>query len=606
MTREAEHLIGTVLAGRYEVTGVLGAGGMGVVLEARQVAMDRKVAVKLLHPAFGTNRHAVARFVREMQVTSRLEHASTVRVYDFGETTDADGARLFLVMELVQGRTLGKILAEGSLTHARVVAIAAQIARALEAAHSEGIVHRDLKPDNVMLVDRYGATDQVKVLDFGIARFFDGAEGDGVGKLTAEGAVVGTPSYMSPEQATGSPIGPASDLYSLGVMLFEMATGVVPFSAPTTVSLMVKHVQESPPRPSEIAPMLARLEELILACLAKVPDARPASAKALAEALEAIGRELGALPAAAEAGPAHVARAAKVELQKSKALAADTARNGSGSLASEAETGKRVEDDVAVPPRKSSRPWWIAGAVAAVAVLVAVIVLGSGDKPATVAPARPLEVVADATVIDADVSSPEVGKVPTDARAEPSAPAGCAVTVVAEARAAVKARAQGMVALAMAGVQACPQWAVSHLTLGQAAQAAKAWDAARASFARARDLAPGWGLPRFDLALSELSAGAPDTARATLVELLALAPDWEDARLLKAQVELARKDFEGAKSDAEAATIASPERAEAWFLLGESVRAMGASGSADAAKDAYCKAKALGMDAARARCEAAP
>ncbi len=623
MTNDAEHgperFVGTVLAGRYEVTGVLGAGGMGIVLEARQVAMDRKVAVKLLHPGFATNRHAVARFVREMQVTSRLEHASTVRVYDFGETSDANGVHLFLVMELVQGRTLGKVLTEGPLALARVVAIGGQIARALEAAHGEGIVHRDLKPDNVMLVDRYGKSDVVKVLDFGIARFVDGAEGDGVGKLTAEGAVVGTPAYMSPEQATGAPIGPASDLYSLGVMLFEMTTGEVPFSAPTTVSLMVKHVQEAPPRPSELVAMPPRLEELILACLAKAPEARPASAKALADALDALGRELdaGAVP-----GVARVARAdsERFGLQKARALAADTARTSGGSPVSEAATAKRVEHDD-VPPKKSRAPWWIAGVVAVALAVVAVVMLvaRTDEGRMTVEPAAPLA-VADVVVDAAEASDGQIAvgrevvaleaaaaaSSLTSPQVEPAAPDGCPLDAVAKARVAVRERTSEAPTLAREAVRGCPEWALAHVVLGQSEQAAKSWDAARAAFQRARELAPKWGLPLFDLALVELAAGEPEAARVALMELLGLAPEWPDARLLKAQAELARRDFATAVRDAEAATIATPERAEAWFLLGESHRALASAGSAATAKEAYCKAKALGMEAAARRCDAAP
>jgi len=640
MTTDPEKLVGTVLAGRYEVTGVLGAGGMGVVLEACQIAVDRKVAVKLLHPGFGANRQAVARFVREMQVTSRIEHPSTVRVYDFGETSDAEGAHLFLVMELIHGRTLGKVLAAGPLSHPRMIAIAGQIARALEAAHSEGIVHRDLKPDNVMLVDRYGQADVVKVLDFGIARFFDGAEGDGVGTLTAEGAVVGTPTYMSPEQATGAPIGPACDIYSLGVMLFEMATGVVPFSAPTTVSLMVKHVQEAPPRPTDLAPMPARLEEIILACLAKAPEDRPASARALADTLDALGREVASGLDAG--GPARVARAdsARFELQKERSLAADTARTGSAASApqwsaGEAETARRSEEDADLPPRKvpkasvspsaalakafgrmakpGLKSWWIAGVVAVIAAVAAVVAFGGKGAERNVAmePATPI-VTARGDNADPAVTSVLGVRKEGDAwnagpQAEPLAPAECAVAAVAavsKARVAVKVRAGDALALANDALRGCQQWAVAQVVLGQAEQANKSWTAARVAFRRAHELAPQWGLPLFDLALVEVAAGAPEPALAALVQLLALAPEWPNARLLKAQVELARGDFTSARSDAEAATIATPERAEAWFLLAESHRALADKGSEATAKASYCKAKALGMQAAAARCDA--
>ncbi|HRE89896.1 MAG TPA: serine/threonine-protein kinase, partial [Myxococcota bacterium] len=315
-TSNPKSLVGTVIAGRYEVIKELGQGGMGVVLRAKQIAMNREVALKVLHPQFSQNRQAAARFHREMQVTSKLEHANTIRVYDFGETEDG---QLYLAMELVPGKTLSELLGAQPVTSTtprqdetdlvvrtglplpRLVHIARQIAVALKAAHGEGIVHRDLKPDNVMLIDRYGDKDTVKVLDFGIARFADeSAESQ---RLTAEGAVVGTPAYMSPEQATGRPVGAATDIYAFGVMLFEMATGTIPFSAPTTVSLMVMHVQEPPPRPSTVAPVDPRLEQLILRCLAKDPADRPASAEEVIAALDQLVAPSASAPGRSTSGP---------------------------------------------------------------------------------------------------------------------------------------------------------------------------------------------------------------------------------------------------------------------------------------------------------------
>ncbi|TNF37608.1 MAG: serine/threonine protein kinase, partial [Deltaproteobacteria bacterium] len=287
-------LIGTTISGRYQIVQHLGSGGMGSVFKARQLAMNRMVALKLLHAHYASNKQAVARFNREMQVTARIEHPNTIRVYDFGQTDDG---RIFLAMEFLEGQTLSKALSHGEpMGSERLVHIGTQIGKALMAAHSDGIVHRDLKPDNVMLLDRYGERDFVKVLDFGIARFMDDS---GRTQLTAEGAVVGTPIYMSPEQATGGAMDHRTDLYSFGVMLFEMATGRVPFDAPTTISLMVKHVQEEPPRPSDFAPGLVpdAIETLILQMLAKNPAARPASAAEVVRQLEAAIAPVGVLAA---------------------------------------------------------------------------------------------------------------------------------------------------------------------------------------------------------------------------------------------------------------------------------------------------------------------
>jgi len=246
MTREA--LVGrTIAGGRYEIVRLLGEGGMGAVYQARQVAMDRMVALKLILAELVRSPAAAARFHREMKLTARIEHPNTIRVYDFGET---DG-QLFLTMELLRGRTLTDVLNQsGRLELPRIVRIATQVTRALAAAHSEGVVHRDLKPDNVMLIEQYGEHDIVKVLDFGIAKSLDEQEAG----MTSAGAVVGTPAYMSAEQAMGQPVDQRSDLYSLGIMLYEMASGRVPFRAAALTALLVAHATEVPPPLGHVAP----------------------------------------------------------------------------------------------------------------------------------------------------------------------------------------------------------------------------------------------------------------------------------------------------------------------------------------------------------------
>ncbi|HEX6241706.1 MAG TPA: serine/threonine-protein kinase, partial [Polyangiales bacterium] len=209
----------TIADGRFDVIEKLGEGAMGQVYRARQVAVGRMVALKLIHVDAVRSTETAARFQREMKLTARIEHANTVRVYDFGTWQ----GQLYLAMELLRGKTLRDELATaGRFPLARIVHIARQVLRALAAAHSEGIVHRDLKPENIMLLDQYGERDLVKVLDFGIAKSFDEPEEV---RMTGAGAIIGTPAYMSPEQAMGQRVDPRSDLYSLGIMLFEMASG---------------------------------------------------------------------------------------------------------------------------------------------------------------------------------------------------------------------------------------------------------------------------------------------------------------------------------------------------------------------------------------------
>jgi tetratricopeptide (TPR) repeat protein/tRNA A-37 threonylcarbamoyl transferase component Bud32 len=282
---EQDKVVGTVVAGRFEVLRVLGQGGMGTVYEARQVAMNRRVALKLIHAHVVQSQAGIERFEREMQATARIRHPNTIQVYDYGRTEDG---RLYLAMEFLEGRSLADVIRdEGPLSFERVVHIGTQVARALHAAQSEGIVHRDLKPDNIMLIDRYGERDQLQVLDFGIAHFLDNSHT----QLTTDGAIIGTPAYMAPEQAKGVGVDARTDLYALGVVLYEMVTGSAPFRGPTTVSVLVMHVQVPPRPPSELVAVPEGLEALIMALLAKAPDDRPKSAAEVVERLRALAPE---------------------------------------------------------------------------------------------------------------------------------------------------------------------------------------------------------------------------------------------------------------------------------------------------------------------------
>lgn len=278
MTQASDPLIGTTFAGRYRIERLLGAGGMGCVYTATQLSMNRQVALKVLNPDMSASDSAVQRFHREMQATSKVEHACTIRVYDFGRAEDG---RLFLAMELLDGRTLHAALREcGAFDISRLLRIGDQVARALGAAHSEGIIHRDLKPENIMLLDRYGEKDVVKVLDFGIARFAAAMEDDDTPQLTKTGALIGTPLFMSPEQAMGRPVDHRSDIYSLGVLLYQMATGVPPFTDAQPVRVLFMHAQQAPKSPNELTGgrLPVRLNALILQMLAKEPDQRPENA----------------------------------------------------------------------------------------------------------------------------------------------------------------------------------------------------------------------------------------------------------------------------------------------------------------------------------------
>ena len=269
-------MIGQVMGGKYRVLRLLGEGGMGAVYEGEQQlgTTKRKVAVKTLHPHLSRDEKVKARFEREVGTIAELEHPNTIQVYDFGSTPDGI---LYIVMEFLQGKSLADLLEKGGpMGPERVAHIMEQVCGSLEEAHRRGIVHRDLKPDNVVLVERAGKKDFVKVLDFGIAKRSK-EEDKNEQKLTQQGMVLGTPPYMSPEQFTGRPIDARSDIYSLAVMTYEMLTGRLPYHAETAWEWATQHMTQ-PPIPMETLPEGQRvppqMRGAVARSLAKSPDDR--------------------------------------------------------------------------------------------------------------------------------------------------------------------------------------------------------------------------------------------------------------------------------------------------------------------------------------------
>ncbi len=262
----------TVLNGRYELHRRLARGGMADVYLARDQLLDRPVAVKVLFAEFATDPAFVARFRREAQAAANLNHPNIVGVFDWGE----QGGTYFIVMEFVDGRSLAEILrTEGPLHPDRAADIAIDVAAALGFAHRNGVIHRDVKPGNVLI----SPNGQVKVADFGIARAMDAAVEE---NLTQTGAVMGTATYFSPEQAQGQPLDPRSDLYALGVVLYEMVTGRPPFGGDSPVAIAYKHVQEQPSPPRHVnLDVPPELEAIIMRLLAKSPQGRYPSAEDL-------------------------------------------------------------------------------------------------------------------------------------------------------------------------------------------------------------------------------------------------------------------------------------------------------------------------------------
>ncbi|HXE76186.1 MAG TPA: protein kinase [Candidatus Xenobia bacterium] len=285
---------GAVIRGKYEILSKLGAGGMGTVYKARHLHFNEICALKVVKSHLLEEAEFLQRFRSEALVMRRLNHPNAVQVRDYDETEDG---RPFMVLEFVDGPSLDQALASGEpLEPLRAIRIAGEVAEALSAAHQLGIVHRDIKPSNILLATDPDGSERAKVLDFGVAKVKEGSNTLHRASLTGTGFVVGTPEYMSPEQAMGTKgdsLDGRTDLYSLGVVLYEMLTGRLPFTANTPVMMLVAHVQTQPTNPlsvkQDLPPALARL---VLRALEKNPDHRFPTADAMREELESIAQQL--------------------------------------------------------------------------------------------------------------------------------------------------------------------------------------------------------------------------------------------------------------------------------------------------------------------------
>ena len=287
-------LIGRVFDGKYRLDEPLGGGGMGTVYRATHLLIERPVAIKVLSQRFVGDQTAQERFRREARAAGRMHHPNAVTVTDFGTTEDG---WLYIVMELLEGRTLRDLLArEAPLDPARAVSFMLQACAAVGAAHDANLIHRDLKPANIFIEQGPNMPAVAKVLDFGVAKFaVEESADDDYQTLTQAGAIIGTPRYMSPEQCSGvAPLTPASDVYSLGIILYEMLTGAVPFSADTPLAVAMKQVTEAPHPLREVVPSIPKeLEMVVLHALAKHAADRPPDANELRRELRATAEGLG-------------------------------------------------------------------------------------------------------------------------------------------------------------------------------------------------------------------------------------------------------------------------------------------------------------------------
>jgi serine/threonine-protein kinase len=279
-------LIGTTIAGRYLIEESIGEGGMATVYAARHRLVDRPCAVKVMNPSLAKNEVIRERFRREAKAAQKLAHPNIIEIFDQGETPEGS---LFLVMELLEGETVADLLEKQAVVPLdRTLSIAIQIARALARAHDLEVIHRDLKPENIFLASGGDGFDRVKLLDFGIARSMQDA------RLTGAGEVFGTPQYMAPERITSIDAGPSADLYALGVILYEMLCGTLPFDAADVTTYFIKHLKEMPPAPRTRDPSIpAPIDTLIMELLAKDAKDRPVDAHRVHGDLLAIAGAIG-------------------------------------------------------------------------------------------------------------------------------------------------------------------------------------------------------------------------------------------------------------------------------------------------------------------------
>jgi serine/threonine-protein kinase len=277
----ADPLLGKRIDGRYDVVGVLGEGGMGTVYKVEHTSLQRAFAMKVLRRDLAREHDLAARFTQEARATASIKHPNIVAITDFGRLPDDIP---YFVMEMLVGQTMSQaIKGGGPIPAARGIKIVLKIASALGAAHQARVVHRDLKPENVFLVGRDASSDDVRIVDFGAAMIL------GASRVTKTGIVFGTPHYMSPEQASGQPVDHRADIYALGVIMYEMFTGKVPFEADTYMGVLTQHMFVQPVPPSEIAPSaknLGALEDVTLRALEKKPEHRYATMEELAAEIQ--------------------------------------------------------------------------------------------------------------------------------------------------------------------------------------------------------------------------------------------------------------------------------------------------------------------------------
>lgn len=412
---------GEIIEGKYRIVRLIGEGGMGAVYEGENTRIHRRVAIKVLHQGVAENQEAVQRFEREAQAAGRIGNDHILEVLDLGELANGDR---FMVMEYLDGQPLSeRIRAVGRMRPEEIAQLMIQVLAGLQAAHDAGIVHRDLKPDNVfVLKEKAGKRDFVKLIDFGISKFqpLSGSEM----KMTRTGTVMGTPYYMSPEQASGSrDADHRSDLYAVGVMLYEAVVGRVPFDAPTFNQLLFQIVLSDPPPPQELVPELdPGFASLIAKAMARDGEHRFQTATELSEALSA-WLKTGASVSIRPATPMNplIGRAAQASSPKLAAASAKTSGNGFATAESWTNGGVDAEQ---VPDARPTKTRLLVGVAIAGLLLVAAVAMAvrlfSADRR-TAPIASTAETITAAPATNLGGSIPTITPVASESAAVPSA-----------------------------------------------------------------------------------------------------------------------------------------------------------------------------------------
>jgi serine/threonine-protein kinase len=408
VTTEAleDPLIGQTLSGRFRILEPLGSGGMGKVYKAMQSPLDRIVALKVLNPRYAGEKDPgfERRFFLEAAMTAKLHHPNTITVHDYGRTDDG---MLFIAMEYVEGETLQQLLnKDKALPWVRALNIAGQICRSLREAHKLGVIHRDLKPANVMVLHEETGSDLVKVLDFGLVKPFmpDAAMPQAGPELTQAGVLLGSPLYMAPESAKNEH-DPRSDIYSLGVLLFQVITGRPPFTGKDSIDIIVKHIREEPPRLKSLKPDVPdEVEVLVMRCLEKEPRARYQTMDEVLEGLKWVASQTGLSGAFSDPRAAVVGSASAGASSQPVPRISNPGGPRRGTPLRSVEIP--LETDAITAPNRN--PLWVytGGALAAALLVTGGAVLASRVKP-KVLPAPPKPAMVKPKQPDMAVKPPE-------------------------------------------------------------------------------------------------------------------------------------------------------------------------------------------------------